>query len=693
MRYCDKSIRQCYSSNAEIIRAIYDRMMSERQPDKVRYKPFTVFPHVDMIHNPGVDFSKVFPTFNDGDYAFITCDMDGVFEREMIYNVAGCTYAEVYFNGEQKELKPAVQNTLDAIVNFQKGPNRVIVKVVALNNQFQAYVRVLVPGLRCGADDYVYHTRQCTLADGFKGQEGISYSRLYHKEETMPEITLEAIDWVFPVKPEQTEEKDFNFYKLCREGSVAYVYTGVQGYFFVEHQSPLKIFSGDRLLYQGTQGYFEAEFSENTPLLLKSAKTEGTWGFTVKKAEKCLIPFIEADVCPDLHWMWIGPFGRETEGIDKPYGPEKNLFFHEPYPSACSHEVYWRFYRENTYLKQYLHTTFYGQWFYAMMVGLNGMLMAAEKLHIEEFYDYFCGGMKLLCDHRGYGRYDRNIFGWTSYIAKGYKLDNLDCTCTIGMNVAEYYLMSGDISAKYMLMLLAERVMHNIPRYEDGTYHRVTTMWTDDMYMCLSFLSRLAAVTGEMQYFEEMVRQITGFYDRMFMPEENIYSHIYFPQEGVQNKVPWGRGNGWVLLAISEALMVMPLDCPGRERVLEIFGRFADGVLACRDREEGIWHQVLNNPESYMETSGSAMFITALARGIRLGWIDAKCKQDVLEAWEALTEKCVDDQGNVYGVCMGSGCSKEEAYYMQLGTIVNDDHGMGIVLGAGVEVMNLLGEQ
>ena len=47
---------------------------------------------------------------------------------------------------------------------------------------------------------------------------------------------------------------------------------------------------------------------------------------------------------------------------------------------------------------------------------------------------------------------------------------------------------------------------------------------------------------------------------------------------------------------------------------------------------------------------------------------------------------------NVYGVCQGSGCNKEKEYYLQLETIVNDDHGVGIVLGAGAAVMEMLGE-
>ncbi|MGN1059170.1 MAG: glycoside hydrolase family 105 protein [Clostridia bacterium] len=692
MRYCERSVRESCASNEEILRRIYDRMLEQRQPDVVTYRPFTVYDDVDLVHNPGADFSKFFPDFEDGDYAFITSDMDGIFERRMVYNVGGCSKAEVYFNGEKQALVEAPKGTLDANVLFKQGKNRVITKIVAENGRFAGYVRILVPKLRCGADDYVYNAKQYTVAEGFKGQEGIAFSRLYKKNEPMPALTLESIDWIFPVKPEQSEEKSFDFNELCGKGNVAYAHVYIEGRLQIEHESPLKIFAAGKEIYQAERGRFEHSFDKQTPLLIKSVKSKENWGFYVKKAEKTALPPVETDDCPDLHWMWLGPFGRETEGLDYPFAPEINLFYHAPYPSICAGSVYWRFYRPHTYLRQYLMTTFYGQWFYAMMVGMHGLHLAAEKLHITDFYEYFMGGMSLMCRHRDYGTYDRNIFGWTSYMAKGSHLRDLDSIGTIGLNIAEYYLMSGDPQAKHMMLYLADRLSQNIPRFPDGTFHRGKTMWTDDMYMCLPFLARLGAITGEAKYFDEIVTQVTGFYNRMFMHDQHIYSHIYFPEEGIANRIPWGRGNGWVLLAISEALLLMPEDYPGRDRVMDIFKEFAGGVLECRDKKEGIWHQVINNHDSYVETSGSAMFITALARGIRMGWLDSRCTDDVVAAWNALTDKCVDAEGNVYGVCMGSGCNMEEKYYLQLGTIVNDDHGMGIVLGAGVEIMNLLGE-
>lgn len=63
------------------------------------------------------------------------------------------------------------------------------------------------------------------------------------------------------------------------------------------------------------------------------------------------------------------------------------------------------------------------------------------------------------------------------------------------------------------------------------------------------------------------------------------------------------------------------------------------------------------------------MFITALARGVRKGWVDASVSEVVKEAWQSLLYNCVDVEGNLYGVCKGSGRSMEEKYYLNLGTI------------------------
>ncbi len=692
MKYCKKSINEACDNNRDIVKTIYSKMLSEHPRADLKYKPFTKLKEMDIVLKPGVDFSNYFSDFEDGDYAFIASGMDGTFERDMIYSVSGCADAEVYFNGERQPLTRFDENTLDANIRLKSGANKVIIKVTAKDGVMKATTRPLIPALRCTPDDYIYNTRQYQTNDGYIGQEGISLSRLYRKDEAMPSVFPDEIEWTYPVKPVQTKEKTFDFNNLCKKGIAAYAYTHIKGKIVIEHKSPLKIFSGQEVLYNENEGVYSNTFNESTPILIKSAKYDKEWGFTVTDAQHTSLPFAEHDECEDLTWLWVGPFGRESENIQRPYAPEINLTFHVPFPSISGVGVYWRFYRENTYLWQYLQSPFFGQWSYSMMVAMNALSSAADKLGDTEFYSYFMDSMAYLCKHRDFAKISRDEFGWSSYLPKGAWLKDLDSIGTIGMNIAEYYIMTGDVNAKYMLSLLASSLMQNIPRFPDGTFHRTKTMWTDDMYMCLPFITRLAVITGEKKFYDEILTQVTGYYNRMFMPEEGIYSHIYYPEEGDANKIPWCRGNGWVLLALSEVLQHTDDEWDGRGKILEIFRTFAKGVIAFRDKEEGIWHQVLNRPDSYIETSGSGMFIIGLSRGVANGWLPEEYKEEILAAWKSLTDKCVDEEGNVYGVCMGSNCNRNVEYYMALKTIINDDHGTGIVLNAGVSVMNMLGE-
>ncbi|MBW7455351.1 glycoside hydrolase family 88 protein, partial [Paenibacillus sepulcri] len=106
----------------------------------------------------------------------------------------------------------------------------------------------------------------------------------------------------------------------------------------------------------------------------------------------------------------------------------------------------------------------------------------------------------------------------------------------------------------------------------------------------------------------------------------------------------------------------------------------------------GLWHQVLTDAESYQETSCTSMFIYAFARGIRFGWLTGKQRyvEAVLKGWKGMTQISIDKTGNVYGVCRGSGYSFNGDYYKDdLPWLLNDTHGIGIVLLAGIEVLQM----
>ena len=132
----------------------------------------------------------------------------------------------------------------------------------------------------------------------------------------------------------------------------------------------------------------------------------------------------------------------------------------------------------------------------------------------------------------------------------------------------------------------------------------------------------------------------------------------------------------------------MPKDHKDYDFVLEKFRILADGILSFRGKN-GMWHQVIDNHDTYEETSGTSMFIIAMARGVKNGWLDEKFREPVKEAALRMFDVAVDEAGNVHKICLGSGCHMDRTYYNNLGWCTNDDHGVGILIMAAAEACDL----
>jgi unsaturated rhamnogalacturonyl hydrolase len=217
------------------------------------------------------------------------------------------------------------------------------------------------------------------------------------------------------------------------------------------------------------------------------------------------------------------------------------------------------------------------------------------------------------------------------------------------------------------------------------------TVWCDDLYMSTPFLCRYYEETGDSVYLDDAVNQFLRYRELLFIPEINIMSHVYDFKFNTATGVPWGRGNGWVLFSLSELLAVLPQNHSQRDELLSFFGELSKGYLALQGKN-GLWHQVLTDPESYEEISCTSMFIYAFARGIRYGWLDEPEEYigAVFRGFEGLSKVGIDQHGNVYGVCQGSGYAFTIDYYKhELTWILNDTHGIGIVLLSGIETLKL----
>jgi rhamnogalacturonyl hydrolase YesR len=230
-------------------------------------------------------------------------------------------------------------------------------------------------------------------------------------------------------------------------------------------------------------------------------------------------------------------------------------------------------------------------------------------------------------------------------------------------------------------------------RLSDGTLARnrplKNTLWLDDLFMSVPALAQMGKLTGEVKYYDDAVKQVLQFSDRMFNRNLNIYMHGWVEDMKDHPEFHWARANGWALMAMTELLDVLPTNHPGREKVLQLLKLQIKG-LAPHQSGKGFWHQLLDKNDSYLETSATAIFTYCMAKAINNNWIDAKANAPmVLLAWNAVSTK-VNDKGQVEGTCVGTGMAFDPAFYYYRPINVFAAHGYGPVLLAGAEIVKLL---
>ena len=149
----------------------------------------------------------------------------------------------------------------------------------------------------------------------------------------------------------------------------------------------------------------------------------------------------------------------------------------------------------------------------------------------------------------------------------------------------------------------------------------------------------------------------------------------------------WGRANGWAMLAQIDLLDRLPLNHPQRGMLVTYLQRHIDGIVRYQSAH-GLWHQLLDKSDSYLETSCSAMFTYAIARAVNKGYIESRYAAIARRGWQGVMSKIHSD-GQIEGVCTGTGVGDNLEFYYKRPTPLNDIHGIGAVLLAGTEMLQL----
>lgn len=230
-----------------------------------------------------------------------------------------------------------------------------------------------------------------------------------------------------------------------------------------------------------------------------------------------------------------------------------------------------------------------------------------------------------------------------------------------------------------------DKIMRSSQRLEDGTYARLNptpnAVWADDLFMGNVILIRASQHFENPKFLEEAIFQTRQMDKYLRDPTSGLYWHGYFHDERRTSPSKWGRANGWTMMAKTELLLSMDKDHEDYDEMIGLFKQHLDALLVVQS-DDGRWHQVLDNTDTYLETSCTAMFIRALAEGLDNGWIKGKVyKEALLKGWTALTRQ-VDQDGNVVGIVKGTPILFSDLEYQNQKTRINDPRGLGALLYA-----------
>ena len=240
---------------------------------------------------------------------------------------------------------------------------------------------------------------------------------------------------------------------------------------------------------------------------------------------------------------------------------------------------------------------------------------------------------------------------------------------------------------------LIDHVHNKQFRLQDGTLARnrpqKNTLWLDDLFMSVPALAQMGKLTGDRNYYDDAVKQVLQFAERMFVKEKGLYMHGWVQEMAEHPAFHWARANGWAIMAVIELLDVLPEDHPGRQAVLDLLYAHIRGLASCQSGT-GFWHQLLDRPDTYLETSATAIFTYCIARAINRGYIDPLAYGPMaLLGWNAVTTK-VNEKGQVEGTCVGTGMAFDPAFYYHRPINVYAAHGYGPTILAGAEIIAML---
>ena len=343
--------------------------------------------------------------------------------------------------------------------------------------------------------------------------------------------------------------------------------------------------------------------------------------------------------------------------------------------------------KDNTYTRES-----YYEWHYAIgttMLGLINLNNYSNNPKIHNYIKQYCDFTLSKLDTLKY-QYDK-LHALRTANYRMYRKSMLDDTGPAALPFAEIYFVEKDDNYLQIIKEMTDYISKKQVRLSDGTFCRPEpiemTVWADDLFMSSQLLLRSYILYDNEEYLDDVILQIKNFHKYLWDDEAKLHKHAWFNSEQKQSAIFWSRANGWLAWTISTALNYIPENNKNYKTILDIYQKTMQGIVKYQNIN-GLWNQVLDRKDSFLETSGSAMFTLAIARGVINGWLKEDYKKYALKGWEGLETKISDD-GIVKDICRGTGIGYDYEFYNNRARFNNDPRGLGAVLTAATEVVRL----
>jgi unsaturated rhamnogalacturonyl hydrolase len=330
-------------------------------------------------------------------------------------------------------------------------------------------------------------------------------------------------------------------------------------------------------------------------------------------------------------------------------------------------------------------------------------------------------GVYELWQQTGNGRYLQNIAAYVdhhvsdsgkikTYRPDEYNIDNINA----GKLLFPLYRETGEPRYRQAMDSLREQLRHHPRTNEGGFWHKQIypfQMWLDGIYMGAVFYAQYAAMFDEPEAFDDVAFQFLTIEKHTRDPQTGLLYHAWDESGQMAWADPvtgcsphfWSRAIGWYVMALVDVLAVFPSDHPAYPKFVAVLERTLTAVSRYQDPTTGLWWQIMDQGDragNYLEASGTSMFIYAIAKGVKNGYLPPKWLTIAQSGFAGLLNHMVteDDTGHIdlHGICSTAGLGGVPYrdgsfdYYVNEPIITNDLHGVGAFLLAAIELERVM---